>query len=160
MASELRVDRIIPIDGVPTSGGGGIIQIVQSQITAQDEVTTATTWTDTSLNATITPKFSTSKILVNCHCHTSIGDNQQNLDGRFRIVRSGVEICKARQRTYDYGTNGIYLDTSMSMLFLDSPATTSAITYTLQFYLSAGSRVRISEGGSGNSSLILMEVSG
>ena len=29
MASELRVDRIIPTAGVPTGGGGGIIQIKQ-----------------------------------------------------------------------------------------------------------------------------------
>jgi hypothetical protein len=26
MASELRVDRIIPVNGVPTGGGGGVIQ--------------------------------------------------------------------------------------------------------------------------------------
>jgi len=160
MASELRVDRIIPVNGVPTGGGGGIIQVVQSQITTQDEVTTATTWTDTTLTASITPKFSTSKILINCTCHASNGDNVQNTDARFRIVRDGVEVCKTRQRLYDYGSSGVYMDTTMSMLFLDSPATTSAITYTLQFYLSSGTRVRISEGGSGNSSLILMEVSG
>ena len=31
MSSELRVDKIIPTAGVPTGGGGGIIQITQSQ---------------------------------------------------------------------------------------------------------------------------------
>ena len=30
MASELRVDKIVPTDGVPTGGGGGIIQIQQN----------------------------------------------------------------------------------------------------------------------------------
>ena len=30
MASELRVDKIVPTDGVPTGGGGGIIQGKQS----------------------------------------------------------------------------------------------------------------------------------
>ena len=30
MASELRVDKIVPTTGVPTGGGGGIIQIKQS----------------------------------------------------------------------------------------------------------------------------------
>ena len=30
MASELRVDKIVPTDGVPTGGGGGIIQVKQS----------------------------------------------------------------------------------------------------------------------------------
>ena len=160
MASELRVDRIIPVNGVPTGGGGGVIQVVQSQITVQDQVTTATTWTDTTLTATITPTRSDSKILINCTCHASNGDANQNNDARFRIVRDGTEVCKTRQRFYDYGANGGYVDTTMSMLFLDTPATTSSVTYTLQFYLATGDRVRISESGQGNSSLILMEVSG
>ena len=30
MASELRVDKIIPTTGVPTGGGGGIIQVQQT----------------------------------------------------------------------------------------------------------------------------------
>ena len=28
MASELRVDKIIPTTGAPTNGGGGIVQVV------------------------------------------------------------------------------------------------------------------------------------
>ena len=30
MASQLRVDKIVPVDGVPTGGGGGIIQCVST----------------------------------------------------------------------------------------------------------------------------------
>ena len=30
MASQLRVDKIVPVDGAPTSGGGGIVQIVSA----------------------------------------------------------------------------------------------------------------------------------
>ena len=33
MSSELRVDKIIPTGGVPTGGGGGIIQVVHSTAT-------------------------------------------------------------------------------------------------------------------------------
>ena len=29
MASELRVDKIVPTSGVPTGGGGGIVQVLQ-----------------------------------------------------------------------------------------------------------------------------------
>ena len=28
MSSQLRVDKILPVDGAPTGGGGGIIQVV------------------------------------------------------------------------------------------------------------------------------------
>ena len=30
MSSQLRVDKILPVDGAPTGGGGGIIQVVQT----------------------------------------------------------------------------------------------------------------------------------
>ena len=30
MASKLRVDSILPVDGAPTGGGGGIIQIAST----------------------------------------------------------------------------------------------------------------------------------
>ena len=33
MASKLRVDSILPVDGAPTSGGGGIIQVVSTTLT-------------------------------------------------------------------------------------------------------------------------------
>ena len=35
MASELRVDRIIPVNGVPTGGGGGIVQVVNHKTTTR-----------------------------------------------------------------------------------------------------------------------------
>ena len=33
MASELRVDKIIPTGGIPTGGGGGVIQVKTKLIT-------------------------------------------------------------------------------------------------------------------------------
>ena len=64
MSSELRVDKIVPVDGVPTGGGGGIIQVINT-IKSDSFTTTSTSSVDiTGFSATITPKFSTSKILV------------------------------------------------------------------------------------------------
>ena len=39
MASELRVDKIIPTAGVPTGGGGGIIQVVFFSLATGSTVT-------------------------------------------------------------------------------------------------------------------------
>ena len=64
MASELRVDKIVPVDGVPTGGGGGIIQVKSTTITntfTNDQETFADI---TGVTVTITPKFSTSKMLI------------------------------------------------------------------------------------------------
>ena len=64
MASELRVDKIIPTTGVPTNGTGGVIQTVYSQFKSTTLSTTSTSFIDTGTSATITPKFATSKILI------------------------------------------------------------------------------------------------
>ena len=47
MASELRVDKIVPTGGVPTGGGGGIIQIKQGFITAPVSTGRSGSFTDT-----------------------------------------------------------------------------------------------------------------
>ena len=69
MSSELRVDKINPVDGVSTDSGnnrygGGIIQVVQSYGNGAETQTSSTSYVATGTAATITPKFSTSKIMV------------------------------------------------------------------------------------------------
>ena len=64
MSSELRVDKIIPTSGVPTGGGGGIIQVVSANKTDYQSTQSGTYVDITSLSCTITPKFATSKIFV------------------------------------------------------------------------------------------------
>ena len=71
--SELRTNRIVPRDGLPSGSAGGIIQVKQ---TIQNAVYTQSLSSNTDSNScgldvTITPKFSTSKILVTCHANTS-----------------------------------------------------------------------------------------
>ena len=64
MASELRVDKIVPTGGVPTGGGGSIIQTVQT-VKTDTFATSSQPFTDiTGLSATITPKFSLSLIHI------------------------------------------------------------------------------------------------
>ena len=64
MSSQLRVDKILPVDGAPTNGGGGIIQVKMGTFTDRFN-TTSSTMVDTGLSVSIPPKFATSKILVN-----------------------------------------------------------------------------------------------
>ena len=67
MASKLRVNQIEPVNGIPTGGGGGIIQIKMTQtINSGSQFSTGSgTYVDiTGMNCSITPTASTSKILV------------------------------------------------------------------------------------------------
>ena len=66
MASELRVDKIVPTDGVPTDGGGGVVQVVGKTYTSSSNImTTSSSFIVLSdFNTSITPHFSSSKIFV------------------------------------------------------------------------------------------------
>ena len=86
MSSELRVDKIIPTTGVPTGGGGGVIQVVQKLFTSTF-TSSVYAYTDvTGFSIDITPKFSTSKIL--CFGHLS-GDGRPGYTrALYRILRT------------------------------------------------------------------------
>ena len=64
--SELRTNRIVPRDGLAAGTSGGIIQVVHAttQTAQEQDFSAGSTFVDTGLSASITPKFSTSKILV------------------------------------------------------------------------------------------------
>ena len=139
MASKLRVDSILPVDGAPTNGGGGIIQVIQT--IKKDQFETSTTvgsgYADiTGLSATITPKFSTSKIMVEAHIYNS-NNNSVNF---FRVLRGSTFIEQPSGTSSggaNYNAHGFsyfdhqYQDTCVIKI-LDSPATTSATTYKIQ----------------------------
>ena len=69
MASELRVDKIIPTSGVATNGSGGLVQTKFSQIRRASASTTSTSFVDTGIQCSITPKFATSKIIISINSY-------------------------------------------------------------------------------------------
>ena len=145
MASKLRVDSILPVDGAPTNGGGGIIQVKQT-VKTDTFSTLNETFTDvTGLSVSITPKFSTSKIMVS---YSGCGGSGQNRVGHIRLARviggttttdifigdqSGASQAQASNSFVQTNT---YFVSAFSGTFIDSPSTTSAVTYKLQ--LAAG----------------------
>jgi len=145
MASQLRVDKIVPVDGAPSGGGGGIIQVKQT-VKTDTFSTLNETFTDvTGLSVSITPKFSTSKIMVS---YSGCGGSGQNRIGHIRLARviGGTtttdifvgdqgESNQARASS-TFVQNNTYYVSSFSGTFIDSPSTTSAVTYKLQ--LAAG----------------------
>ena len=172
MASQLRVDKIVPVDGVPTGGGGGIIQVVHSSATGENSQgnsgTTQNTLTDTGLSATITPKFSTSKVLVLVHQTYQIDNGSDNVqfqinmllrDGSNNVLHGGTGFNALRWKT------GLAASDVYSLNFLHSPNTTSAFTYKMTmnyYYMASGSgTLRAQQDGQANtqSEMTLMEVS-
>ena len=70
MTSELRVDKIIPVNGVAANGSGGLVQTRFTQFKpTSSQSTTSQTFSDTGLHCSITPKFATSKILITVNAY-------------------------------------------------------------------------------------------
>ena len=170
--SELRTNRIVPRDGLPSGSSGGIIQIKQT--IKKDQFTTSQVvgsgYTDlTGLNVTITPTRSDSKILIEC----SIYNSTANAVNFFRVLRgstfieqpSGTSSSGANYNAHGfayYNCNN-WQDTTVIKI-LDSPATTSATTYKVQCAVTSAvctiNKFYSTSNYYGISTITAMEVSG
>ena len=168
MASQLRVDKIVPVDGAPTGGGGGIIQIKQTFLNTATSTSTSGSFTDISgMSVSITPKFNTSKIFV----MITLGSisSAAGISVGFRLLRDSTAVGNAADTTLQSGFTNIYDGGDSNLFsashnFLDSPSTTSAITYKLQWRNSSGTTYLNRYSGSsdsynGSSTITAMEVS-
>ena len=171
MSSELRVDKIIPVDGIPTDGGGGIIQ-VKHALKTDAFSTSSTSFIDiTGLSVTLTPKFSTSKFLVTYHVTVGHTTQTQNTIQLVRQVSGSDTVINPV--AYNQGTSIQYFGSSnagwdrgvMAYQIIDSPGTTSAVNYRLRTYIYSGSFVQYvnrcdnSSNNTGTSVLTVMEIS-
>ena len=173
MSSELRVDKIIPTGGVPTGGGGGIVQVkyaIKNDTQSIASQGSPYNWVvDISgLSLSITPKFSTSKFLIQMHIGCS--GTTSNAANAFRIYRDSTNITATagggdsrHGGTVFYNSNNTAMGNPTSMQVLDSPATTNAITYKVTGFTNAGTLWinRLPGDSSWNtiSTLTVMEVS-
>ena len=146
MSSELRVDKIIPVDGIPTDGGGGIIQ-VKHALKTDAFSTSSTSFIDiTGLSVTLTPKFSTSKIrvelLLMCSkipfhsAFVSLLRGSTLLKGLDTNVGTNDATFAVRNGCYHSGVGGgtyqRYAENREYYTYFDNPATTSAVTYNVK----------------------------
>ena len=115
--------------GSPQSGG--VIQVVNAAITTYLSSST-TTFIDTGVTATITPKFNTSKILVFID-HAGCSKETNNTGMKIRVLRGATQIVYIADIDGYTNTTTNNFFGSIGCNYLDSPATTSATTYKSQF---------------------------
>ena len=132
---------------------GNVIQVVTGTITSETQVT-SNTLVDTGLSVTITPQFNTSKIFISVS-NMGLCNNTQYV--RHKLLRGSTVICG----DFGYNNNSYWMPVNFAMSILDSPATTSAITYKTQIGASANGDLRYNYGGDGsgsNASITAMEI--
>ena len=158
----LKTDKIFPKNGQVSGASGGIIQIVSATSTSQ-ATSTSTTFTTTGLEATITPQSASNKILIQVSGPmTGFAGGTNDQQGSLKIYRGGSGGTSVEGSTNglscQYGHNGEYSD--VHILYLDSPATTSATTYTVMMSRRSGDTTySFIRNSNLTGSIILMEVS-
>lgn len=160
----------IPRAALPT---GSILQVVQT-IKTDTFSTTTTSFTDvTGLSATITPRSASNRIYVMVSVQAS---NQANIGlGAVQLMRDSTAIsigdaAGSRRRASAHLNTTVASVQPTCINFLDSPNTTSAITYKVQITADrASTAVHVNRSNDDAdsligirtaSSIILMEVAG
>ena len=141
------------IDRLPV---GSVLQTLSVHNSTEVEYTTANTYVDTGVTLSITPTLSSSKILITTTIQQFITANTGSTSTR--LLR-GTTVVK------DFGFQG-YGGSSSLMLngtnqYLDSPSTTSAITYKVQFQTNGIRTICQYQGNFGGvSTITLQEIKG
>jgi hypothetical protein len=140
-------------------GAFRVLQVVQGVANLQLDNSTQTP-TTTGLTATITPQSVTNKILVlvsQVSCLKTSGNSQSAIT--LLLLRGATTIQQFAQF-------GLYTDSlvqnrgNFSTVYLDSPATTSAVTYSTQFANAVtAASVSVCAGNGAQATITLIEIS-
>lgn len=154
-AQVLTVASGVPSWATPAGGGGKVLQVITAT-TSTEVNNSTTTQTDSGLSLSITPSSASSKVLV--MVYTPIGKSSGNANNGLylRIMRGSTEILLTNVVLYT-GTTLTNFATFATHI-VDSPSTTSATTYKLQFAnYNSGAAVTVQQNGA-IGTIIAMEI--
>ena len=144
------------LDASLVGGGGKVLQVISATDSTQ-RTTTSTSYVTASntLTANITPSATSSKvlILVNSTCYNSASGYTY-----YTIFRDSTNVASNSSQdelTAQYGISGTNIS-PLSIKFLDSPNTTSQITY--QAYMKVQNSTGYFNVNGNTGSIILMEI--
>ena len=141
-----------------------VIQVVQG-IFASFVNTQSSTFEDVGLSAQITPSSSSNKILVKVAAH-GIAQNGASAKTELALLRGSTILQYALRPVYSATSgSGEYITGSCAIEFLDTPSTTNATTYKLQYRTrDGGDSCRFNDFHTGDerstSTITLMEIKG
>ena len=160
-------------DGTFATAGGGVAQVVQSNLLTKMS-TGNTSYTDTGLQCQITPTSASHKVLVFMDASGSSGSSSS---GHLRIIRDSTQLRipdspGSRTQNMSGGIDNASTPSDgiagITSIFLDSPNSTSQLTYKVQIRQGSGGETvyfnrSVSDAndvnqGIAGSSLILMEI--
>ena len=156
--STLSVDTI---QGKTTAGTVAIpnhvIQTVTSEYSTQTS-SSSSTFADTGLTASITPSSSSNKVLVIVQVSSCFTQTNTNTEMDVNLLRDSTTLIGSfGPRGGNYTTNGDAIGTA-GAVFLDSPSSTSSLTYKCQLKSTQNNaQVNVQLGGT-TSTMMLQEI--
>ena len=140
-------------------GAFRVLQVVAGTTSTQT-TSSLTSFVDTNLTATITPSSATSKVLVlvsQADCFKTAGNTQNAMT--LKLLR-GATVISTLALNIGYTNSALQVSFNVPGIFLDSPASTSALTYKTQYAnLTAAAEVGCQIGNTSTSTIILCEIS-
>jgi hypothetical protein len=152
--SGLAQSQIISAVNMPT---GSVIQAITSVLA--NSVSTTGTTTLTALNITITPTSSSSRFLLMGVIDLDAVAGGSNMQGYIQPQRNGSAINSPSTLFVENlnGTSNTFT-TVVCCNYLDSPATSSAITYSILIGVGSGGTASILAQGSNRSTFTVLEI--
>ena len=152
----LNNNSLSSVTALPAGVGGKVLQVVQSN-SSTNFSTSSGTMVSTGFSASITPTSTSNKVSV--FISFSPYHNGTGRQSFYTIDRNGTLLTPSGDtnfvKLYD---NASQIITSQSFNYLDSPSSTSALTYTL-FASITGGELRLNTQ-SDSTNIILMEIAG
>jgi hypothetical protein len=138
--SQLKVNSIVPVGGLPSGAKGGIIQVkqnIKTDVSSFEGDTGNFSSNISGLTETITTQSSSSQVLIILHTNYSTSVGQR---GTFRILR-GSTVLSVGDASSDV-VRGIFpsicpadndsRSVPCSMMIMDSPGSAATHTYNVQ----------------------------
>lgn len=172
--SKIYVDQILPKENAQISApnlqlpAGSVVQVVSSGEISNNEHVTSTSFVDTLISVTITPKSVNSKILVNAYFYMmTYGASRsrgavrlkRTISGSSTVASGGIaETLHIRESSAGASTE---LSAMQSYQYYDSPGTTEPVTYTIECAYTSGAGVYL-YGTTSNSpkNIVATEIAG
>jgi len=139
---------------------GSVLQVVVGELNST-AATSSTSFVDSGLSASITPRSTASKILVTFNAGGINKSAENNQCISFKLIRGSTHVHGGANVFFTgtgFGISGI----DAGFTHLDSPSTASAVTYKITFKARIAASVSMATGGeaSQGARLILTEIAG
>jgi hypothetical protein len=155
----LNNNSLSSVTALPAGVGGKVLQVISTQVETSVATTSSTTYVeaDTNFRVTITPSSASNKILVMASFPIEINNSNESYYTLFRGATDlGAASGKGMFRNYGHDSHAN--NNGAVLRILDTPNTTSAITYSMKMKVGNAAAVAYYNVGNVSSCISAMEI--